>query len=140
MLFGLGLGALAYSLVVEFPPDISPRLAAFLMIIAAFSFLFAGFFPVDPGDAAETFTGQVHAWSLRSGVVIMLLAGLLAGNRLRQRGGVSGWLPLALSVAALATNWGYRQAPLGENGLEQRALFGVLVGWVVVTALACRDD
>jgi hypothetical protein len=134
--FGLALGALAYSLVVELPSAAGARFGAFLLILAAFSFLFAAFFPADPGDAAETVTGQVHAWSLRSGVFVALLGGLLASIRLRPYAGWLGWAALALNVGAITANFVFRRAALGENGLEQRALFGLLAIWVVVTAIA----
>jgi hypothetical protein len=132
--FAIGIGALAYSLVVEFSPDASHKFGAFLLILAAFSLAFAAFFPADPGDAAATMTGQIHAWSLRSGITVVLLASLLSANKLRTASGRGGWLALVLSLSALLANYFFRQTPLGESGLLERTLFALLAGWVLYMA------
>ena len=128
---GIGMAAAAYSLVVEAPSETGSRAGVFLLLIASFGFFFMAVFSADPGDAAETIQGKMHAFSYALAAVTAMLGGLLVSLRLRNSGGFFEWMALILNLAGWGSYLLPRFAPLTGN-LVGRVTLGAMALWLVL--------
>ncbi|MBI3159851.1 MAG: DUF998 domain-containing protein [Chloroflexi bacterium] len=131
VLLAVAAVSLAYTLVVNVPG--SSRLGAFLLLLAAFGFLFASFFAPGPGGVATTLAEEVHSGGLGMAMFTAVLAGLAVSWRSFRASG--GW-PSFLVAVGLAAAWLWLQfAPEGLTGWPDRVFMAALTLWYAATAI-----
>ncbi len=119
--------SLGYALVVELGAASGSRWGAFLLLLAGFCFVFVALFPADPGDAAASVGGKLHAFTLNLGIWTFLVGALLVSRQMSALGDRVG--VILIFVAWMVEFWA-RGAAEGLAGLPQRVLFGVFVVWL----------
>lgn len=130
-LLAAACASLAYALIVE--RRAASRLGAFALLLAAFGFLFAAFFPPGPGGVASLLTEQVHAGSLGMARFTTMLGALAVAWRVRRE--KLGWLSLLLAFALAATWYALQNAPDGLAGWPDRVYMLALVAWLTTASL-----
>lgn len=140
LVFALALGGAAYRVIVEFPEPASAKFGTFLLLLAAFSFLFAGLLPADPGDVAESMLGKIHQISLRSGLFMILLGAISVSLKMWALPSVFGKVGLGLALVIVGVSYWANGAPEGLAGWPQRALFGAIILWLFAVAFAPSGD